>query len=118
MAQQHPAHRGGEGRQAAADVQIYGHDAFGRGTGDIQNIVAVQRGDRTGLIQQLADVFQHRLGGFRQRRGTEIGMGQRQDPWAQLKVFAVLRVNKPQLVQGIQATTHRSAWNAGFLADL
>ena len=59
--EQHPAERGGDRRQAKADLGADGNDAFRRGMRDHHHVFAVQHGGRTGFADLFAQPFQRRL---------------------------------------------------------
>ncbi|EGE61066.1 hypothetical protein RHECNPAF_1260045 [Rhizobium etli CNPAF512] len=106
--EQHPAHRGAIGRQAAAWGEIDRHDAALRGPGDIDDFGAVEHRGRGALAGAFREKIEMRLQQRRQRRRCEIGMAKPQNLRRQREELAVI-IGIAELGERQQRTAHRGA---------
>ena len=85
---------------------------------DVNNLGAVQRGNRTRLMQNMADMLQDRLSRHGERHGRNIGMPQRQDARAKMKMAIVVRACEAQLRQRVETSPYRCPRKSRLAADL
>jgi hypothetical protein len=115
---QDAAHRSAEGGQAAADAQVHSYDARHAGARDINNIEPVERRDGAGVVKLAAHVLEHRLGSRSDGHGADVGVAERQNARAKVKMAAVVRSGESELHQGVEAAANGGARQAGFGAEL
>ncbi len=116
--QQDTAHGRAVSRQPAAHRQIHRDQPLRRGgTGDIEHLVTLQRGHRTGLVQLFTEAVEDRLRGHRQRCGGQVGVPQRQH-LGQQRIGAAVGGDVTELHQRMQAAAHGGAGDFGAVADL
>ena len=65
VSEEDSAHAGAVGGEAAADVKVDGHDAVDLGTGNVDDVFAVERGDREGLAEGGGHALEDGLGSAR-----------------------------------------------------
>ncbi len=118
IGEQDASHAGAVGGEAAADVEIDGHDAVDGGAGDVDDVVAVERGDGEGLAQGGGHALEDGLGrgGERVRRG--VGVGEGEHARTQGVAGAVFGAGKAELGEGVEAAADGGAGEAGADAEL
>ena len=65
VGEENATHAGAVGGEAAADVKVDGHDAVDLGTGNVDDVFAVERGDREGLAEGGGHALEDGLGSAR-----------------------------------------------------
>ncbi len=106
------------GGQAPAHVEIRRHDARGRGARDVDDLVAVEGGERARFVQRLAEAIEDRLRQDRERRRGQVAMGERQHARAQVEPAGLVHGDEAQRGQRVQAAPRRGAGDAGAVAHL
>ena len=118
MREHHVADRRAVGGQAAADVEGGRHDARRRRAREVDDLVAVERGQRARLAQRLPEAVEDRLREHRDRRRRQVAVAERQHARAQVEAARVVGRDEAQLRQRVQAAPRRGARNPGPMADL
>jgi len=111
-------HAGAVCGQAAADVEIHGHDAIDLGAGDVDDVFAVERGDREGLAESGGHALKDGLSGSGEGVRGGVGVGEGEHARAKGVARAIFRAGKAELGEGIEAATNRSAGEASLHAEL
>jgi hypothetical protein len=71
-------------------TEVDQHDARHVGARNVNNLRAIQSGNRARFVQNLADMLQHRLGCHGQRHRGNVGMPERQHPRPKMKMPVVI----------------------------
>ena len=116
--QQDAAHAGAVGGQAAADVEIVGHDAGDGGARDVDDVVAVERGDGEALAQGGGHALEDGLGGGGEGVGGGVGVREREHARAQGVAGAVFDAGEAELGEGVEAAADGGAGEAGLDGEL
>jgi len=111
------SHRSAVSRQAASHRQSDGHDALGGGAREINDLVAVEDAQRTGFVEEFAEVLEEGLGDGRQRRGGEVGKAELEN--ASLEAEGTPRVfSVAKLREGDEDAADGGARKAGDAREL
>ena len=87
--QEHAAHRRGVGGEAGADIDGDGHDARDRHAGDVDDVRAVEHGQRGGLAHLGHERLEVGLGHLGQAQAGQIGVAELEHARAEAEVAGV-----------------------------
>ena len=76
IGEQDAAHAGAVGGEATADVEVYGHNAADMGACNVDDVFAVERGDREGLAEGGGHALEDGLCGGGESVGRGVGVRQ------------------------------------------
>lgn len=115
VSEQDAAHGGAVRGEPGADVQVDGHDTGGDvGAGDVDDFIAVQRGDGEGFTKGLGHALEDGLGGCREGRRGGVGVGERKHAGAEGVALAIFRAGEAELGEGVKAASDGGAREASF----
>ena len=77
--EQHPAHRRRVGGEPGADGDRHRHDPLGRDAGDVDDVAAVEFGDRGRLVDLLDELLQVRHGDLGEGQAGQVGVAELED---------------------------------------
>lgn len=112
------AHAGAVGGQAAADVEVDCHDAVDGGASDVDDIVAVEGGDREGLAERGRHALEDRLRCTGESVGCGVGVGEGEHTRTEGVAGAVFRAGEAEFGEGVKAAADGGAGEAGANAEL
>jgi len=118
IGEQDASHAGAVGREAAADMQVNGHDPGDGGASDVDDLVSVESGDREGLAEGCGQALEDGLGGGGERVRRGVGMGEGEHARAQGVARAVFGPGEAEFGEGVEATANGGARETGLDAEL
>ena len=118
VGEQDTAHAGAVGGETAADVEVDGHDSADLGAGDVDDVFAVESGDREGLAESGRHALEDGLGGGGKGVRRSVSVGEGEHAGAEGVAGAVLCAGKAELGEGVEAAANGGAGEAGFDAEL
>ena len=112
------AHAGAVGGQAAADVEIDGHDTVDGGARDVNDVVAVECGYGERFAEGGGHALEDGLGGAREGVGGGVGVGEGQHAGAKRIARTVFGSGESKFGEGIETASDGGAGEASAYAEL
>src|SRR5216683_4629944 len=117
MSEKDPAEGRAVSWQSAADVEIYGHDALGRGPGDVNDFAFLQHGGRCRFLERCAHLLEDGLDclGQRRRRKKRIAEAQNLRPQEE---SPAIRADIAELLESVETAPCGSPRQSADFCDL